>query len=182
VAVDVTQLLGGALGGALASSVLGPLIAQRRERRDVRADVLRAIGAVERARWAPFERDDFRATLIDLRSAALVAGVNREAVDRYVDLAQVAHQVSADTWEKWRDEEGRSEGAIPGSLSNLTTRAAMLLTDEVWHPYRRRWSIRRGLRQLKSDEEKLRNGPESVVDSELRQVESELPWDEGGVL
>lgn len=88
--VDVGWVVAGTVDGALVSSVLGPLITQGRERRDIRADVLRSVGDVERARWAPVEREDFRATIINLRAAALVAGVNREAVDRYARLAQVA--------------------------------------------------------------------------------------------
>jgi hypothetical protein len=48
-AVDVGQLVCGALGGAIASSVLTPLIAQRGERRALRANVLHRFGDVERA-------------------------------------------------------------------------------------------------------------------------------------
>src|ERR1035441_4485442 len=98
--VDVGWVVVGTVGGALVTSVLGPLITQGRERRDVRAEGLRGVGGVERARWAPVEREDFRAAIISLRAAALVAGVNREAVDRYAHLAQVAQRMSEDSWEE----------------------------------------------------------------------------------
>ena len=42
--LDIEQII----GGALVSSVLAPVIAQRRERREVRAAVIRAIADVER--------------------------------------------------------------------------------------------------------------------------------------
>ena len=161
--VDVGWVVAGTVGGALVSSVLGPLISQGRERRDIRADVLRGIGDVERARWAPVEREDFRAAIINLRAAALVAGVNREAVDHYARLAQVAQRMSEDAWEETRDPEF---AGIPSALSELTRGAATLLTDSVWHPYRKRWSVRRRLAALGSEEQALRRDDD----------ETDIPW------
>jgi len=164
--VDVGWVVAGTVGGALVSA-LGPLITQGRERRDVRADVLRGIGDVERARWAPVEREDFRAAVISLRAAALVAGVNREAVDRYARLAQVAQRMSEDSWEVIPDPE--YGGGIPGALGELTRSAAKLLTDSVWHPYRKRWSVRRALAALGSEEQALRSDED----------ETNIPWHVG---
>jgi hypothetical protein len=147
---EVAQLVGGAFGGALASSVLGPWISQRRERRDVRADVLRAVGEVERARWAPVPRDDFRAAIINLRATALVAGVNRDAVESYAQLAQYAQRVSEDSWSVTEDAEAGG-GSISGSLGELTRQSATLLADIVWHPYRKRRSVGRDLVKLHAD-------------------------------
>jgi len=162
--VDVGWVVAGTVAGALVSSVLGPLITQGRERRDIRADVLRSVGDVERARWAPVEREDFRAAIINLRAAALVASVNREAVDRYARLAQVAQRMSEDSWEVIPDPE--FGGGIPGALGELTRGAAKLLTDSVWHPYRKSWSVRRGLAALGSEEQALRRDEE----------ETNIPW------
>ena len=134
--VDVGWVVAGTVGGALVSSVLGPLITQGRERRDIRADVLRGIGDVERARWAPVEREDFRAAVINLRAAALVA-----------------------------PEFGG--GAIPSALGELTRDAAKLLTDSVWHPYRKRWAFQCGLATLESEEQALRRDEDGT----------NIPWD-----
>jgi hypothetical protein len=165
VTLDLAQLVGGAVGGALITSVVGPLISQRHERRDVRANVLRAVAEVERARWAPAEREPFRATIINLRSAALVAGVNREAVESYARLAQYAQRMSEDSWEVIPDEE--FGGGIPGSLGDLTRHAATLVTDIVWHPYRKRRSVTHGLAKLRADEGALRAG----------KADRDIPWD-----
>lgn len=161
--VEVEQLVAGAFGGALVTSVLGPLISQRRERRDVRADVLRAVGAVERARWAPVEREDFRSAIIGLRAAALVAGVNRDAVETYARLAQYAQRMSQESWDIVQDPE--FGGGIPGTLGGLVRTAATLVTDSVWHPYRKRPHVARGLSRLRVDEDAL------------RKTEAHIPWD-----
>ena len=157
--VDVGWVVAGTVGGALVSSVLGPLITQGRERRDIRADVLRGIGDVERARWAPVEREDFRAAIINLRAAALVAGVNRDAVDRYAGLAQIAQRMSENSWE---ETPGPEFAGIPIALSELTRSAAQLLTDSVWHPYRKSWSVRRRLAALKAEEHALQHDEDNT--------------------
>lgn len=162
--VDVGWVVAGTVGGALVSSVLGPLITQGRERRDTRAEVLRSVGDVERARWAPVEHKDFRAAIINLRAAALVAGVDREAVDRYARLAQVAQRMSENFWEMKPDPEFGS--GISAELDELTRGAAMLLTDSVWHPYRKSWSVRRGLASLALEEQALRRD----------QDQDDIPW------
>jgi len=50
VPIDAAQLASGALGGAIVSGIIGPLIAQRHERRDLRADAFRCVTEVERTR------------------------------------------------------------------------------------------------------------------------------------
>jgi hypothetical protein len=164
VSVEAVQLVGGALGGALASSVLGPLISQRRERRDVRADVLRAFGAVERTRWAPRERDEFREAVIDLRSSALVAGVDRRVAEAYLQLAQVARRMSENAWEQYPDEE--FGGAISSLLGNVIRDAAEMLSEVVWHPHRTRLRTRERLRSLGQHEAALQADKD----------EGDIPW------
>ena len=82
--MDVSELVTAALAGGAASTII-ELLGQRRERRDLRAAVLRALSQVEQTRWAPASWEDFRETVFGLR-AALVAGANREVVDSYVLL------------------------------------------------------------------------------------------------
>jgi hypothetical protein len=160
-AVDATQIVGGAIGGALITSVLGPIISQRGARRDVRADVLRRIADVESTRWAETGRDEFRAATVHLRAAGLVADANRSLVDRYLYLAQVARRQA----EKMRGQLGREEAeaigsSIPVRLHELVRDAAELLTEHLWHPYRKRWSVSRQLRTIEDRERALRDSKE----------------------
>jgi hypothetical protein len=157
--VDVAQLVGGAFGGAIASSVIGPLIADRGTRRALRGDVLRSLSDVERARWAggKWEWDDFQAAKHSLRAAALVAGANREVVDRYLRLATVARRSSDRSAELLPEEAGG--GVIQGILETLVSDSATLVVDELWHPHRRRFAIRRRLAQNERDEAAAREKP-----------------------
>lgn len=175
---EVVQLVGGAFGGALASSVLGPWISQRRERRDVRADVLRAVGEVERSRWAPVQREDFRAAIINLRATALVAGTNREAVESYARLAQYAQRMSEESWSVTGDPEAGG-GSIPGSLGEPTRQSAALLADIVWHPYRKRRSVGRALVKLHTDLETLREHDAEDDGTAATPWGTRIPWDIG---
>jgi hypothetical protein len=164
--VDVGQLVGGALGGALASSILGPLFSQRSERRNLRADVLRAVGEVERRRWTPEDRVAFRAAVDSCRAAALVAAVNRDIVDRYLGYAEVGRRTSEWTAEHMPDEDGG--GSIPSELGDLIRITADVLVDHVWHPHRSRWSIGRNLRKIHKREENVRTS--------LREQRERVDW------
>src|SRR5690242_14397329 len=105
-AIDATTLVGGALGGAVVSSVVGPSIAQRHERRDLRAKVLRSLAEVERRRWAPGTAwGELRDAAVGLQADALVAGINRQLVDRYVELASVGHRTSQHSWDATPDPD-----------------------------------------------------------------------------
>jgi hypothetical protein len=161
VAIDAVGLLGGALGGALVSSVLGPAIAQRRERRDLRADVLRRLAEVERARWAPVSADEFRAAVVGLRAAGLVAGVNRQALDRYIFLAAVAWRESDRTWEERGADPETGGGYIEAAFAALVRHIAEVLADHLWHPFRSRPRLQRGLKESASREQAIRDDPDS---------------------
>jgi hypothetical protein len=160
-AVDATQIVGGAIGGALITSVLQPIISQRGARRDVRADVLRRVGDVESTRWAETGWDEFRAATVHLRAAGLVAGANRSLVDRYLYLALVARRQAEKSWAQMLRELGPNAeelgSSIPIPLGELVRDAATLLTESLWHPYRDHWSVRRRLRALEDRERELRD-------------------------
>lgn len=160
-AVDIAQLAGGALGGAVASSLLAPIIGQRKERRDLRANVLRWIGELERKRWADASLDEFREAVVALRAAALIAAAHRDVVDHYIFLAQVARQAS----DAAADHSGGDPDAsgIPTPLFNLVGDAASLVVDHLWHPYRKRVAVARGLRKNRTAERALRNDEEMDV-------------------
>lgn len=137
VAVDVTALVGGAVGGAAIQSVLGSLFGQVHERREFRARTLNSVAAVERERWASGQdREPFRAAISDLRSRGLVAGTNRELLDAYVLGAAACFGTSLTNWERsGGDPEGGSIG-IPLSEYVVACREALIFS--LWHP---RWAL-----------------------------------------
>lgn len=153
--VDVTGLLGGALGGAVVTSIVSPLVTQRVDRRQHRAAVLRGVAAVERARWGDAAWDDFGRAVGDLRSAALVAGANRELTERYLTFAQVARRASAEAIDLRGDPD---TAGIPRPLADLVRLAAVRFVDHLWHPWRTRPLLRRRLRQLDRAQEEARDG------------------------
>jgi hypothetical protein len=135
VSVDVTALVGGAVGGAAIQTIFGPLFGQVHYRRELRAKVLNALAEVERERWASSEdRSGFRAAIGQLRSTALVAGVNRELVDSYALAAAASYGHSLRDWERHGNPDG---GGISMPLSHYVTQCAEALTFYVWHP---RWA------------------------------------------
>jgi hypothetical protein len=157
--------LGGAFGGAVASSVLAPLIAQRRERRDLRAEVLPRVADVETARWMPRDHEDFRQATTALRAAALVAAANRELIDRYLYLAAIARRTSESSWYEHPEDEGG--GGISVAIAELVNDAAAAVVDHVWHPVRRRGATKRVLSESQRREQALRASQE---DSFIRTV------------
>jgi hypothetical protein len=139
VGVEITALVGGAVGGAAVQSVLGPLFGQIHERRELRAKALDSVAEVERERWASSDdRSAFRSAIVRLRSNALVAGVNRTLLDMYVLAAAAAYGQSLADWEMSGDSETGGSISIP--LASYAKECAAALSFQVWHP---RWSFAR---------------------------------------
>jgi hypothetical protein len=154
------------IASVVASAAVGlgvPAVVTRHERRDLRADVLRRVGDVERLRWAPSEWDEFRQAIFALRGSALVAGASREIVDRYIFLAHVARRASDAAFEVAPDPE--FGGGIWGPLADLTTDAATMLAEHLWHPVRKRRLMKRWLRDNRKAEDALRQGGDDDGDS-----------------
>jgi hypothetical protein len=133
VSVDVTTLVGGAVGGAAAQSVLGPIFGQVHYRRELRAKVLDGLATVERERWAASDdRSAFRGAIVQLRGAGLVAGLDRELLDMYVMAAAACYGKSLRRWEEsGGDPEG---GTISMALSYYVRDCAEAVRSYVWHP------------------------------------------------
>ena len=169
-AVDLGQLIGGAFGGAVASSVLGRWLAQARDRRQVRADVLRQLSRVEHVRWASAASswEAFQDAVHGLRAAALVAGAPRPLVDQYVRLATIARRMSERSAEIRPPEDGG--GSISAGLSDLPRDAAGRLTDHLWHPWRSRWRLSRDVDAIARKEAAFR-------DDKLLQEVDPIDWD-----
>ncbi|MGN6558550.1 MAG: hypothetical protein ACTHLH_11160 [Solirubrobacterales bacterium] len=168
--VDAAALAGGALGGAVVQSVLGPLFGQRHERRELRAKVLRKIAEIENARWVPAEKAVFLNAAHELRSLVLVAGMNRKPVEFYVVVAAAAREKSELSLEL-AGGDVEFGGGIDGSLADLVRDAATLVTDCAWHPYLQRplLPIRlRGLEKKKTE-----------VTKDLNETHERILWDQG---
>lgn len=156
--VGVAELVGGALGGAIVTSVITPLLAQRIDRRQHRASALSALGLVEQNRWGDKDFQAFREAVRKLRTTALVAGADRTLVDRYLLYAQVARQTS-----DWNVEsaDGYPEAAgIPTSLANLVPATAEALVDHLWHPWRTRIFRAHTVRQLDRAVDRIKRADE----------------------
>jgi hypothetical protein len=150
--VDVVTLVGGAIGGAAVSSVLGPLFGQVHQRRELRGRALASLADVERERWAENEdRAPFRSAVTGLRANALVAGVSRYLIDTYLEAAAAGYSMSLRNWEmSGGDPEG---GSITVPLSVYVGECRAALNQSLWHPtWSRviRWRIRLRLLHFKS--------------------------------
>lgn len=169
-AVDVAALAGGAVGGAVVQSVLGPLFGQRHERRELRAKVLRKIAEIEDTRWVPAKKEVFLETANELSSLALVAGINRRAVELYLVLAAAAREKSEESLER-AGGDLEAGGGVRLSLSELVRDAATFVTDCVWHPHLQRPITKLRLRRL---EVKKRE-----VTTEMDKPYERIHWNQG---
>lgn len=168
--LDATSLVGGALGGAALQSVLDPLLGQRHLRRDLRANVVRATARVEERRWATANQNSFGEAVIELRTAVLVAGLQREPMEAYVEIASGARALAERTAIRNDSEPALQGGLIPTEMGDLVERAATLLVSIAWHPYRTRPLVRFRLANLASDKR--------LVTEELNENrETRLDWD-----
>lgn len=133
-AVDITALVGGAVGGVAIQTVLGPLFGQIHERRSFRADVLAKLSVVQNERWAHSDTPDMlRDAATSLRAASLVAGLDKRAVDFYVLTAGAGWQVSHQGWQRLPGDE--EAAGIPAKLGNLISESAAVLAAYTWRPY-----------------------------------------------
>lgn len=148
----LSQLLTGAVGGAIITSLIAPYINRTSERRKNRAAVMQAITQVEVDRWAGpngASYIDFQKSVVNLKATAMIAGaIDARVVDEYIRVARVARAASDDdaTGAKKTD---RFAGSITTSLSDLASSAAEQLIAYVATPYWRRRFDRSTLRTMK---------------------------------
>ena len=129
---------GGALG---VGSVLGQWIGAAHDRRGARAAVLRALSEVESARWTSghseeestrnYSLDEFRVLVRDFQTASLVAGLPRDAVDWYCDLALAARHASRENAMESNGEDYNA-GSIDPELGKVVRRAARDVAGLCW--------------------------------------------------
>lgn len=156
--LDATSLVGGALGGAALQSVLDPLLGQRHLRRDLRANVVRATAQVEERRWATASQDSFGDAVVELRTAVLVAGLQREPMEAYVEIAAGARALAERTAILDDSEPALRGGLIPTEMGDLARNAATLLVSIAWHPYRTRPLCHSRLAKLESEKGLVTDG------------------------
>jgi hypothetical protein len=139
-AATVVSLIG-ALG---IGSVAGQYAASGGQRRQTRADVLKALHHTERARWVNGEPDDppFPAAMRELETAALLARIPREGVLDYKVLAYAAFWSSGEAFEELSEDDAEQYGGgIESKFATLVREAAEDLSKLVWSP----WLARPGL-------------------------------------
>jgi len=138
----ISQLLTGAIGGAIITSLIAPYINRTTERRKNRADVMEAIIQVESDRWAGkgnAKHSDFRRSIVILKAKAMIAGgIDSRIVNEYIEIAQIARKFSdADYYPDGVFESDEpTAGSIPASLSNLASGLAENLIEYVVKPFR----------------------------------------------
>lgn len=130
----LTSLTAAVIGG-----VIAPQITQARERRAARAAVLEKITDAE-ALWLGDESyQDFRRAITALEAAAIVGGLPRVLVLRYILAARLARQNSS--YEPV-GVQGESLWIIDSRYTDQARVALRYLSLAVWHPHITRWSLR----------------------------------------
>lgn len=152
------------LAAAGVGAALTQYIARARERREVRASVMRALSAVEESRWAGdrHKATDFQEAAAELEVAAIIAGISRTILVQYLILADAARQMSQASWDEYPDPE--TGGGIHSPFSDAVRRAARMVADSVWHPYLTRIRQRSNLKALQQAIAKLNSAERQAIE------------------
>jgi hypothetical protein len=151
----MSDVITAALVGALITSLLAPYIIQGSERRKRRAEVLDALSQVELNRWAASPHIDFRNSVRELRTTALICRTDRKMTEHYIYLASVCRFSSERDYEE-SNQPVELKGMIPSDLSNLATQAADALVILLWHPWRSKPFKKKKLKSLVASVEKYK--------------------------
>lgn len=146
--IDIVLLFGSSLVGA----ILEQLIRPSHLRWDLRGEVSRSVANVENNRWAQETREAFDDAVSELRSAVLVARLQKPLASLYIELASQARMLSEqDLWEFGSGDVEIPAGMIPAELSELVCSAAESLVAYASNPFRARLSMGRTLRRLERE-------------------------------
>lgn len=116
-----------------------------------RAEALKALIAVESARWVPGPAGEpsFHEASRALQDAALVGRVPRPILREYLELAQAALWMSMSAYEE--DHGDEPAGGIEAKFSDAVYRAAQSVADVLWASGMTRWIVhRRSLREVRA--------------------------------
>lgn len=153
-------------------SIAGQYLAGGGQRRQTRAEVLRALGQVEAARWAGTGKPEvpFRQAARDLDTTALLARLPRVAVVHYKELAQAGLWVSTDNWED--DPDPEYGGGIDGRFADIIQEAASEVSHLAWSPWRSRVRLNR---RIRSREERAKAIDDTTIQRELKRSRDHPP-------
>jgi hypothetical protein len=151
----ILQLLAaGGVGGLIVQYVgKGP------DRRAARADVRKALSAVEIGRWntpADREQDDFSDQLRTLMTSAMVAQLPRSVVDRYIYAAQAARAALVEARKAEPDLASYRVG-LSREINDYVNAVRDLLVDHLWRPNLEKLRLRRRLQALDATRTALRS-------------------------
>jgi hypothetical protein len=126
--------LQGALAGGAVGAFVSPVIAQRSDRRTARAKAREKLAEAENAR-----RDSsaaFPEILVQLRTAAMIAGVPRSVVEKYISVAQNYRKLGLDqdTGKSARLDRSKPQN-WSGFLNMDAVMAASVLIKVLWYPW-----------------------------------------------
>lgn len=149
----------GALG---IGSFAGQYLIGSQQRRQLRSDVLRYLAITERTRWAGASSSDssfqqFKDSIRELETAAIIARVPRRPLRLYIQLATAARLMSDDDVEQ---KDGQEEaGGINTVLGRSVRWSAAQLSRLMWSP----WLARAGMKRRASAIEREVQGLDEEV-------------------
>lgn len=123
------------LSAAGFGTIVGGVLARGKDRRDARAAALKAINAVERARWAPREWDEFIGTVRDAQVALLQAQVPQQLGRGYLRLAVNGYFLSSDSWAEQHQDDPLGAGMFAGPSLELLHDGLRVVVASLWHPW-----------------------------------------------
>jgi len=127
-------LLQGALAGGAIGAFVSPVIAQRSDRRTSRAKAREKLAEAEDARRDPAAA--FSEILIQLRTVAMIAGVPRSVVEKYISVAQNYRKLGLDQNTGKSAPLDRSKPQNWSGFLNMdAVMAASMLSKVLWHPW-----------------------------------------------
>lgn len=163
---NLLYLIGGGIGGALITSIVGPYIVQSKDRRAARAAVLKAIMAVERAQWHETDCATLHNRIAELKATALIARADRKLVDYYSRIAKVTYH-SAE--EHDIEDDGELIWMLPATMTKFSGDTLEALVRTLWHPTKTRLLRGATLKKLQKQE--------VSVKKELDQQKISTQWD-----
>jgi hypothetical protein len=127
-------LLQGALAGGAIGAIISPYISQRSDRRTARANAREKLAEAENARRDPTAA--LPEILIQLRTAAMIAGAPQLVVEKYISVSQNYQTLGFDqnTRKSARLDRSRPQNWC-GFLNMDAVMAASILSSVLWHPW-----------------------------------------------
>jgi hypothetical protein len=148
------QTVAALLAAVGAGSVVSYFVTGAPERRKARAEVRRSVLAVERLRMGDADHDEYRDALRDVIATSLTARVPRSIVDRYVYSRRASWAIAVSKGDTLRKH---AIMLMDREVSQYLTAVGELLVDFLWHPTHTRMRLRRRLKVLDMERDRLGN-------------------------